>query len=313
MSAGPRAERPAPLRALWRERPAPYSRALWALVLALDYLPWPWGEDALAALFALVGMARGSRRRAALGWAARYPERRRWPLAMRLAAFRGRWVAQAALLGVRAPADLAPRLRVEGAEWLTPSGAGTILLGFHLGPPGASVALRLTGHPLAWLGGALASRGWSRPGWRPLLDPGQYLAPAPGTYFWPGYLVRARRILQGGGTIFVMAGGTVGQELFRVPPRGPGLVVKSGWLALCRQTGARVLPVLTHLAGRLQVVTVHPPLPALPPDPEADLGPWRALLTDLVIAHMRRVPEQCPSPAFEEVPPRGLRPGLRAG
>jgi hypothetical protein len=28
-----------------------YSRAVWLLMLALDRLPWPWGEDILAGVF----------------------------------------------------------------------------------------------------------------------------------------------------------------------------------------------------------------------------------------------------------------------
>ena len=112
-----------------------YSRSLWALMIALDRLPWPWGEDILARLFGAVALVRGSRRRPALAWASRQPEGRGLRLALAVCAFRGRWVARAALLGVRSPDALIRRAVIRGEEHLTSAPEGTILLGFHLGPP----------------------------------------------------------------------------------------------------------------------------------------------------------------------------------
>src|SRR6266545_19324 len=105
MSPGlrPRSSSALGFRHIWRRRPALYSRPLWAVMIALDRLPWPWGEDILAHLFAAVALLRGSRRRPALAWAAQQPGGRGVRLALAVSAFRGRWVARATLLGVRSP------------------------------------------------------------------------------------------------------------------------------------------------------------------------------------------------------------------
>src|SRR5439155_16774879 len=141
------------LRALWRARPAHYSRALWVLILGLDILPWRWGEDSLARLFMAVGAVRASRRRRATAWARAHPGHRPWRLAAALSAFRGRWVARSWLLGLRCPYDLRRHLVVRGEEHLTSTPGPAILLGFHLRPPNAEVAPRILRHRLTWLGG----------------------------------------------------------------------------------------------------------------------------------------------------------------
>jgi lauroyl/myristoyl acyltransferase len=76
------------------------------------------------------------------------------------------------------------------------------------------------------------------------------------------------------------------------------MIIRLGWLSLCRLTGARVIPVVTHLEGRTQVITIHPALPS--PDPgEADpLATWREIMTVLVSDYVRRFPEQCPVLVF---------------
>src|SRR4029450_11543742 len=98
------------LRERWRARPAFHSRPVWALLIVLDVLPWPWGEDMLAGLFTVVGLAGPGRRRAG-------PRRRaralRWRLAARLCAFRGRWAARTRLVGFRRPDDFRQNLIVE--------------------------------------------------------------------------------------------------------------------------------------------------------------------------------------------------------
>src|SRR5262245_1145060 len=53
--------RPADLAAAWGARPWGYSRPVWALVLALDALPWPWGEEILARGFAARAFVRLTR------------------------------------------------------------------------------------------------------------------------------------------------------------------------------------------------------------------------------------------------------------
>lgn len=286
------------LRALWRARPAHYSRALWVLMLGLDILPWPWGEDILARLFMAVGAVRASRRRRATAWARAHPGYRPWRLAAALSAFRGRWVARSWLLGLRCPDDLRRHLVVRGEEHLTAMPGAAILLGFHLGPPNADLALRILGHRLTWLGGQRISRGWWREAWRPFLDSSQHLAPSWGEErFWSGLVYRARRILLDGGNVFLMADGA-GRGMFRVSLPARAALIKPGWLVLHRHTGARVLPVLTHLEGRTQVITIHPPLPMSGSDPAGEGGAWRDTLTSLLKSYVRQFPEQCPALVF---------------
>lgn len=291
---GARASGISGLRDLWSRRPWNYSRPLWALTIGLDLLPWPWGEDLLAHLFAAVALVRGSRRRATFAWASQQPDRRAWRLAPAVSAFRGRWVARSALLGIRHPDDLRRQVAVRGEEHLAAAG-GAILLGFHLGPPNVDVALRSLGHRVAWLGSARRSRAWSRDAWRPLLDPKDNLCPPDGDRFWPAYLYRARRLLLDGGALFILADSWVGREVFRVPlPGGQPLIIRGGWLNLWRQTGVRVLPVTTHLEGRIQVITIHAPLPTLGPDHANEPSAWLGVLCSLIKDYVRRFPEQCP-------------------
>jgi hypothetical protein len=78
---------------------------------------------------------------------------------------------------------------------------------------------------------------------------------------------------------------------------GGTLFIMPGWIGLWRQTGARVLPVSTHLADRVQVITVHPALPA-GPDDSADPDGWQSTVHTIVTAHAERFPEQCPNLLF---------------
>jgi hypothetical protein len=295
--ASPAAER-STFRALWKARPARHRRAVWALVLALDVLPWPWGEDIAARLFTVAGvMRRRSRWRRAVAWASRQPGRRPGPLALALCAFRGRWVARSVLLGLRAPKDLLRHVVVRGAEHLAASGS-SILLGFHVGPPNADVVLRALGHKLVWLGGARVSRGWSRTAWRPFVDPSEHLSAEGRQVFWAAALYRARRVLLDGGRLFIMADSSPGPAVFHLPLPGGPMIINEGWLSLHRQTGARVVPVLTHLAGRTQVITIHPPLPQSGAEPVGEVGAWREILGRLLNEYVRRFPEQCPGRVF---------------
>ena len=292
----PAAEAPT-FRALWRARPAQYRPALWALLLVLDVLPWPWGEDIAARLLMVAGISQRSRRRRAVAWASYQSGRRPWSLALALCAFRGRCVARSALLGLRRPEDLRRHVVVRGAEHLAAPG-GAILLGFHVGPPNADVALRALGHQLAWLGGLRASRGWSRAAWRPFLDPSEHLSAEGGEEFWVGLLHRARRILLAGGRLFIVADSHRGREAFRVSLPGGPMIIGEGWLSLHRQTGARVLPVLSHLEGRAQIITIHPPLPPWGGDPVLEMRARQEILGRLLNDYVRRFPEQCPARVF---------------
>jgi hypothetical protein len=118
------------LAEVWRDRPLMYSRPLWLIALALDLLPYPWGEEILARFFWIAGLIRPARRRPAFAWAAALIGRRSWRLGLAACAFRGRWVARSMLIGVRGPRELARRVVVHGGDHLADaSGRGTILLG----------------------------------------------------------------------------------------------------------------------------------------------------------------------------------------
>jgi lauroyl/myristoyl acyltransferase len=217
-------------------------------------------------------------------------------------AFRGRWVARSRFLGVRDPDHLRRRVVIEGEEHLTAAPGGTVLLGFHLGPPAADVLLGLFGHRLAWLGGNQGLRGALLGStWAPLNAPSKGWL-SRGTRGKRErdltVLLRGRRILREGGIVFSVADGERGHTLFRVPLPGGALTVLSGWISLVRHTGARVVPVLTHLEGRTQVITTHPPLPVSGRGLSDDLAMWRPILSRLVEDYVRRFPEQCPAPAF---------------
>jgi len=289
------------LRASWAARPRRWPRALWALLIALDVLPWPWGEDIFAGLLMVAGIVRPSRRRRALVWAVAQPGHRPWRLAAALCAFRGRRLARARLLGRRHPDDLRRHLVVEGGQHLKDQPGAAILLGFHLGPSGADVALRILGHRMTWLGGLRVSPGWSRAPWRALADGSETLAPVGKDRFWSGQVLRARRILVDGGKVFLTADCGSGREAFRVPLSGRPALIRSGWLFLHRQTGAPVLPVLTHLEGRTQVVTIHPPLPKAAMARDGDLGACQEILRALLDEYVRRFPAQCTGLAFAPI------------
>src|ERR1700693_5391971 len=152
------------LGAAWGVRPASYSRRVWALILVLDRLPWPWGEEILARVFVLSAFVRTTRLRQALDWAAapQSTGRGRWHLARSLCAYHGRFVARSALVGIREPETLRHLITIRGEEHLAATGRGLILLGFHLGPPGPHLALQVAGHRLTWVGPRGASGAWSR-------------------------------------------------------------------------------------------------------------------------------------------------------
>jgi len=63
-----------------------------------------------------------------------------------------------------------------------------------------------------------------------------------------------------------------------------------------------VLPVLSDMEARSQVVTIHPPLPPLIANPVRDLDSCRRLLAGLLGDYVRRFPEQCFSLAFPPQP-----------
>jgi lauroyl/myristoyl acyltransferase len=299
------------LRDAWAGRPPAYNRFVWALVLVLGRLPWPWGEEMFAAGFALRVFLKTARLRQALAWAATQtgPGRKRWRLARALCAYHGRFVARSALVGVRDVESLRRLVSVRGEAHLAALPGAAILLGCHLGPAGSYLALRVAGQRLTWVGGRGASGAWSRE------IRTRYQSAAESQFFsrdalaWTRRLYQARRMLVDGERVFISADGE-GGSAFAVPlPGGGSIAVGTGWLALRRATGALVLPVLSHMEGRVQVVTVHPPLPQCDADPQRDLDLCRSALGRVFGEHVLRFPEQCYSLAFP-VPLAGSAPAI---
>jgi hypothetical protein len=287
---------PARLRARWRARPRHHSATLWTLLIVLDLLPWPWGEDVLAALFTVAGLARPARRRPALAWARAQGAAHPWRLAARLCAFLGRWVARTRALGVRHPEDLRETLVVEGREHLDAVTGGAILLGFHVGPPGGGdLTFRVMGCPVSFVGWTdrAASLGWWSEDWRPFVEPEPLSFAAFQSERWTAVLYTARRRLLTGEKIHILADG-FGREAFRLPLSVGALSIGGGWIALHQLTGAPVLPFFRRLEGRRHVMAIHPPLPALASRSPESLTTWRDRLTPLVDDYVRRFPEQCP-------------------
>ena len=111
-----------------------------------------------------------------------------------------------------------------------------------------------------------------------------------------------------GRSVFISADGA-GAVAFSVPLPGGPAAIGTGWLLLRHGTAAPVLPVLSHLDGRTQVVTVLPPLPPRLADPARDREACRRAIADGMGDYVRRFPEQCYSlvfglPADEPAPAR---------
>ena len=270
-------------------------------MIVLDLLPWPWGEDILAGLFTVAGLARPSRRRAAMAWAETQGGANPRRLATALCAFRGRCVARMSLLGFRRPDELLQNLVVEGAEHLNAVPGAAIIVGFHLGPPRGDVILRILGYPVTYLG--WSDRGatieWWNDEWRPFVKSSPLSFAAGHRDRWSAVLYTARQTLLDGGKVYILADGD-GREAFRLALSVGEWPLRAGWVALHQLTGAPVLPVLHHLVGRRHVMTIHPPLPALASDPPAGLEVWRDTLTRVFEDYVRRFPEQCPHLALTE-------------
>jgi lauroyl/myristoyl acyltransferase len=264
--------------------------------MALDLLPWPWGENILAGLFMAVGLGRASWRRSAMTWAVAQRGRHPLRLAAALCAFRGRWVARRHLLGLQDPDELRRHLVVEGEAHLTAIPGAAILLGFHLGVPAAEVTLRVRGHRVTYVGRGdrAPNAGWWRPAWRPFADHDPLAHAGDDRGRWPAVLYVARQILLRGDMVYIMGDG-IGTEVFSIPLPGRPVVLRAGSVTLHQLTGARVLPVLTRLDGRTHIVTVHPPLPALDADRARGIEAWREILEPLLADYTRRFPDQCAS------------------
>ena len=283
---------------LWRARPAIYSRRAWLALLLLDPLPWPWGERALSAVFVAKAFARPVRLRRVLAWAEAQPlgRGRRWRLALACHAHHGRVLARQALLGLRSPDALRRRVVIEGEQHLAAASTGRILLGFHLGAPGTAVALRTAGHGVTWMGGWRASPQWLSPAWQRMHRPEDVELETSKRSTPPlrgGVLYAAREHLANRSILYATGDGRSGRLAFSVPLPGRAAEIRTGWFALRRHCRVPVLPVLSRFEGLTQVITVHPPLPAVDPDPTRDLEMCAAVLAPLLADYVDRYPEQC--------------------
>jgi lauroyl/myristoyl acyltransferase len=274
----------------WHRRPPAWSRAAWALILLLGALPWPWGEEIFARCYAARTCVSVTRFRRLRAWASAQRDDRPWRLALSLGAYHGRFIARATLIGIRDPDALRRCIAIRGEEHLVTSERGRILLGFHLGPRMASLPLHVAGHRVTWLGHPGPSAAWARE-IRDRYREDQL--PFDGEQGLVRGLYRARRVLLDGGSVLVSADSARGRPAFAVPVGGAAMVIRSGWLALRRATGAPVVPVLSHMEGHVHVVTVHPALPPLDPDADRDLERCHRSLGDLLTDYVRRFPEQC--------------------
>ena len=283
------------LEALWGGSPG-YPPRLWTLLRALHRLPWPLGEDILGAIFVAKAFVKVDELRRALSWASAFaigPQR--WRLALSLLAMRGRFVARAALLGAHSADDVRRQFAVRGQDHLRAVSGAMILLGFHVGPPYSYVALRAAGLPVTVLVKRAIPEEWSRDPWaRPRSD-NQDLLFGDHEFSRATMLHRAQEVLRSGRMLYMTAdtAGDYGREAFRLVVHGRKVVVRAGWLALHRRTGAPVLPVLAHLEGRRSIVTIHPPLPTPGPDLMNDPTAFREGLERLLVDYAGRFPDQC--------------------
>ena len=268
----------------------------------VSWLPWPLAGEVMAALGVAHALARPDRLRRAWRWAASQPgPRRPWSLVCSLFAHHGRFIAWGALAGIPDPDALRRRVRVEGLDrWnRIASAGGAILLGFHLGPPGVALGLRALGHDVVSLARPESSLRPSGPQWEPLLRSAHRVSISGAE---PAERVRglheATRLVAEGRTIYVTADGPLGRAAFEIPLPGRPAVLRAGWLALRRHTGAPTLPTLSRHDGSDQIITIHEPLPPVDPDPDRDAAACRDALSPLLADYLRRLPEQCRFLAF---------------
>jgi lauroyl/myristoyl acyltransferase len=271
-----------------------------AAIQSARRLPPPVLETAFAGLGLLQGVLRPSRARRAYRWASglERPGLRRWRLGAAVLANRGRAIALSGLPALVPPETFRRRVTIEGAEHLAAAarGGGTILLGLHVLPGVATLALAAHGHRLVPTGMAGAFKGWTlaQPSWAPLLDEWRR-----GGILWrdersaAGGLAHLLSLLLQGATVHLTADGPFGREAFRISLPAGALVVRSGWWTLRRLTRATTLPILARREGRRLVVAIHAPLPEPADDPGEDLRACRASLAPLVAELVRRAPAQC--------------------
>ncbi len=94
---------------VWNPEPTRYRPLTRLARWALDRLPDPWGEEAMALLGVAQAFVRPDRVRLAFAWASSLVSTRggRWRLALAVLSFQGRSIAMEGLVGPRDPVDSA--------------------------------------------------------------------------------------------------------------------------------------------------------------------------------------------------------------
>lgn len=265
----------------------------------LRRLPRPVSEGLLAALAIGDGIVRG-RFRDAVRWSSAQGGNRAWSsawMATRLLANHGRYAAAEAMIGIDQVDEIADGVTIVGREQLDIRQGGALLLGFHLGPPRAWLALRAAGYRVRMVARFENVKQDGR--WNDAVASDDLIRMSPeSASARVGTLYRIRRLLADNALIYMTGDGPFGREAFQIDLAGNPLVVRTGWMALRRQTRVPTLPIFMHEAGGRRVIEVHPPLPAVDPDPAADADACRAALAPIVADYVRRFPAQCRWLAF---------------
>jgi lauroyl/myristoyl acyltransferase len=278
------------------------------------WLPPRIGQAMLGAIGVVHGVIGRRHLARAQRWAAHQSGRRTWPLILAVLANHARSLPFEEPY-VRGSLDrVRRRFVLEGLGHLEAAQreGGTIVLGFHLGPSVDGLALRIFGHRITMVTLGQSPVGWPlrQAVWARFTGPGEdpfLLLPDDGPGRLAG-LYRLHGLLQRGQTIYITADGP-GSEAFRIDLPGRDMVIRAGWFALRRRTGATTLPVLVRRDGPRIVVTIHPPLPPPDPDPVVDRNACRAVLAQLLADYLGRYPEQCYRLAiFADEEDAGARP-----
>jgi lauroyl/myristoyl acyltransferase len=261
-------------------RPFAGPQKLRWLVPLLGRIPRRTSGNLLAALNVLRGLTSRYRWRVATTWAAAQARSRwdRYRLTFALFANHGRFMADEIRFWRDEAEDLDRDVTIEGREHLDALQGGAILLGWHVGPP-------VTGRTLAALGYPVRTAGR-------LGDADEGAGKTPTPRERADGLQHARVLIRNGTWLYMAADGR-GREAFRIDVPGRDVIIRAGWLALRRVTGAPVLPVVCRRDGARRIITVHPPLPGLSPDRAEDEARCRTVLSAILNDYARRYPEQC--------------------
>ena len=166
------------------------------------------------------------------------------------------------------PGALSRLIRLENESLprkLLESRRPTLLLIWHLGVPRAIPA----GLAAASIPALVGQRGVSRASRTDELAPLQFHEIHDGSLHL-SFLMRATRILKGGGMVQIAADGQQGEICSSTPFLGGALRLRRGPAALARMTGAERLPVTACWSedGAHIQIRFHPPLPAPETPPE---------------------------------------------